>query len=935
MKLRTRIFLYFMLGSLSLMVLIGSAFYFYQADRIQEEVERNGRLAIRLLESRLRLFIRTESDHTLKISRHFITQPDEAVRLIGSDDRFESVSFISPSGRVLASTDAIRVGYLYTGSRMFRNALVQQDSFFDIGFHPFENRLLIQLIVPIRDADGGLRYLAYHRVKQGVLEEALTDLLEIYGRDIIVYNPDGIIFFKLLLEPEQYTSAKPYSIYDFGLGASLMNSSGSLTVRSEDRRYLFTLDSLDGIQARIAARGSLVALQESLLEIFRIAVTIFFLTIFLFAVLGYFLSRQILTPVIELSRQVEDTVSDRQTQIAIMPSELSIIADAFNRAWAENVNIRRRLLVEREQAEEANRTKSRFLANMSHEIRTPMNAILGLSQPTLYDFGDHPAARQLHRINTAAKGLLGVINDILDVAGLESGSLRLDSAPFRLKELLQECSDLFAAPIAEKGLQFRIEMPGELPEQAYGDAARIRQILVNLLGNAVKFTDEGYIALIVEKLREEEDLLELALTVDDSGPGIPAEAMGQLFTPFFQVDSSLTRRHSGSGLGLSIAADLARRMKGSLVLEEKAEPGARFRCVLQLSPISNLGAIEADEPVQHLPVVQNACPEEECKARILLVDDNPVNQEVARIVLQNAGLMVDLADNGAEAVERVQETRYRAVLMDIQMPVMDGYQATAAIRALPDRSIAAVPIMAMTAHAYDDDRDRCIRAGMNDYISKPFNAADLIRKLAALLDLPLGTSRIPVTGSTGFPEDDEHIDFGKGLRLVGGDSRAYAHIAGRFVQEAAFIYQQLEKARSEGDTATVKTGLHNLKGMAGTIGAERLRTLCVESEQVLAGGRIPDFRTYGLTAELEGSLESVEAALNGLGDLKPASSGRPSAELLADIKGLIYNDYLLPDGLVEELEAGLEQGNQAMHDFVRALKDMDYAEARTILERGL
>ena len=251
MKLKTRIFLYFMLGGLTLMTLIGSAFYVYQSERIKSDVETNGRLAIQLLDSRLRLFIRTESDHTRKISYHFFMQPDEAVRLLGSDERFESVSFIDSTGTVIASTDSIRVGYVYSGSRMFQNALLRQDSFFDISFHPFENRLLIQLIVPIRDANGDLRYFAYHRIKQGVLEAVLADLLELYGRDIIVYDPEGIIFFKLMLEPQRYVSVKPYSIYDFGVDTANMGSTGSITVHSGDGQFLITLGYLEGINAKI------------------------------------------------------------------------------------------------------------------------------------------------------------------------------------------------------------------------------------------------------------------------------------------------------------------------------------------------------------------------------------------------------------------------------------------------------------------------------------------------------------------------------------------------------------------------------------------------------------------------------------------------------------------------------------------------------------
>jgi signal transduction histidine kinase/DNA-binding NarL/FixJ family response regulator len=957
MKLRTRIFLYFMLGGLTLMMLFVSVFYVYQADRIQQGVESDGQLAIRLLENRLRLFIDTESQNTLKISTQLLKQPDEAVRLLGADPRFDAVYFVDTAGTVIASTDSIRIGYVYSGSKIFQNAVLQPQSFLDVNFHPIENRLLIQLIVPVRETDGELRFLAYHRIKQGVLEAALADLLEIYGRDIIVYDPNGVIFFKLMLEPELYASAKPYSIYDFGLemadirssSPSTAHKSGSssaykpdtATIRSKDGKFLITLGYLEGINAQIAARGSLDALQASLLEIFRIAVTMFVFTAFLFAALGYLLSRQILIPVIELSRQVEATVNDKQAYINIVPSELSLIAEAFNRAWVENVNIRKRLLVEREQAEEANRIKGRFLANMSHEIRTPMNAILGFSQAALSGHSTNPAERQLRKIHTAAQGLLGIINDILDVARMESGSIKLDRAPFKLRELLKECCGLLLPQLREKNLEFKIAISEALPEQAYGDAARIRQILLNILGNAVKFTEQGYVSLLAEKLEETDDHIEIALTVDDSGPGIPEQAKKHLFTPFFQVDSSMTRRHGGSGLGLSIAADLAKRMNGSLTLEEKAEQGARFRCAIKLSTVREFPINHAEDPISKAMLLTAQDQEEDGELHVLLVDDNIVNQEVAQVVLKKAGLQVDLAANGQEAVDMVSQNTYRAVIMDIQMPVMDGYQATAAIRAMADREKSQIPIMAMTAHAYDDDREKCLRAGMNDYVSKPFNSRELLAKLSVLVGRPLLTGPVHSEKSSEMPADDEHMDFGQGLRFVGGDRQAYSRILRRFAEEARTIYAQLVEAESNNDLALLKTGIHTLKGMAGTVGAEKLRARCLELEAMIADNIMPALDSAGLGSELEGCLRSVDAALASSSNAKLATSERPISDLLAEIKENLQKDYLLPDELIEEFEVkslqdkSVIQDTPAMQDFIHALKNMDYTKARAILEREL
>ncbi len=388
------------------------------------------------------------------------------------------------------------------------------------------------------------------------------------------------------------------------------------------------------------------------------------------------------------------------------------------------------LLVAKELAEAASRAKTTFLANMSHELRTPMNAIMGMTDLALRRATDERQRDQLSKVVRASDHLLAVINDILDISKIEADRLSLEKLPFRLGEVLENLRSMIGEKAAEKGLSLAIDVPPALADMSLsGDAMRLGQILINLVGNALKFTPAGAVEVSVQPGEERDGHIVLRFAVRDTGIGIAEADQHRLFTAFEQADGSTTRQYGGSGLGLAICRRLVELMGGSIGVSSTLGAGSTFWFTARFEQVAEpdtaafaipASGAEADILARHRG------------ARVLLVEDEPINQEITRELLLGVGLRVDLAADGEEAVEHARYTGYALILMDMQMPNMNGIDATRMIRTLPGGHV--VPIVAMTANAFSEDRSRCLDAGMNDHIGKPVESALFFRTVLRWLD---------------------------------------------------------------------------------------------------------------------------------------------------------------------------------------------------------
>jgi len=365
----------------------------------------------------------------------------------------------------------------------------------------------------------------------------------------------------------------------------------------------------------------------------------------------------------------------------------------------------------------ASQAKSEFLANISHELRTPMNGILGMLNMVMVTKLDAEQKDQLDTAQRCAYSLLAVLNDVLDISKIEAGRMAIESIPFDLRTLLEDCVKTLLPVGAAKHVSVFADIAHDVPRRVIGDSLRLRQILTNLLSNAVKFTEKGSVTLRVIRLSGPPDgPVSIELSVTDTGIGIPEDKLDVIFEKFTQADSSISRRFGGTGLGLAITRSLVEMQQGTIGVQSRIGSGSTFTVVLAYT------LVDEHAPVHDAANIGNKA----VTGRILIVEDNEVNQKLVSAVLQKNGHTVAIANNGLEALEALRREDFRMILMDIQMPVLDGLEATRVIRTKPRWE--TIPIVAMTAGAMEGDQRSCLAAGMNGYISKPIHAAHFIER---------------------------------------------------------------------------------------------------------------------------------------------------------------------------------------------------------------
>ncbi|MGD9610147.1 MAG: response regulator [Desulfovibrionaceae bacterium] len=506
----------------------------------------------------------------------------------------------------------------------------------------------------------------------------------------------------------------------------------------------------------------------------------------------------------------------------------------------------------RRQAQATSQAKTDFMARMTHEIRTPLSAIIGLANLALSGQDCAAMPDYLVKIRVSAKTLLDVVDDITEFSRLEKGLADVVCLPFSPAELLDRLRARFADTARNKGLTLVTSLDPTIPAHLRGDQARLEQILGHLIGNAVKFTEHGQVIVQIRWLGCEGSQARLEFSVRDTGIGMAPETIPDMLESFTQADDSMSRPYGGTGLGLALVQRGLILLGANLRAESAPGQGSLFSFRVNFTPeLPGTCPLPPDAPETAATLAPSDVPL--AGAHILLVEDNAINQQVARETLLRCGATVDVAGHGGEAVDMVQTRPYDVVLMDVQMPVMDGLTATRAIRELP--GLAELPIVALTAHALAEDRDRCLAAGMNDYLTKPIEIGRLLATLgqwivpAAALNTvqaaraPLILPEMPQANALPFhgSETPAGLDLATALARLGGNDRLLRHVVAEFVREYGDCADQLRRHLDGGNLDGARRLVHTVKGVAGNIAATDLAASARELEEsLLAGAKPPE-----------------------------------------------------------------------------------------------
>ncbi|MCZ6795011.1 MAG: ATP-binding protein [Planctomycetota bacterium] len=717
---------------------------------------------------------------------------------------------LDPSGNLLADAADPERDIRSLRSIAGVEAAISGQEFF--GVWPLDGDYFMVAVTPVVAGEQVVGILALGLPVDDAMAEVFR---KVTGRDILIFDEKRVVAVAWQGDSKSAVSWEEFS--------DLRSRLGSTTTPDEDKSFQVTLAGVERLGCPIPFGESdlTLVLSRALGEITGLYYSLNYWLVLVGAVVGLlailvsqYISKKLTRPIRQLndasraltrgdfSKRVEVTTED----------ELGLLSISFNKMALQIQTLLNDLRASAVRAEAANRAKSQFLANMSHEIRTPLNAILGFAN-LLHENADSDEEERrdwLRTIRRSGKHLLKLINDVLDISKIEAGHVEVDHVVCTPHAIIGEVVSMLRSRAVEKGLSLELHYDSSMPAMITSDPTRLRQILTNLVGNAVKFTDRGQVRLNVRLVGEGEDS-RLRISITDTGVGIPEEQQEAIFDPFVQADTSVTREFGGTGLGLAIAKRIAEALGGSITVESRVGEGTTF--VLEVETGSLDGVEMISDPMSESVIEVNA-PKTPAgprlHGRILLVEDGETNRKLIRLVLRRAGAEVVLAENGKIGVEKATSEKFDVILMDMQMPVMDGYTAT---RTLREQGITT-PIIALTAHAMRGDDEKCKAAGCVGYLTKPVEPGLLTSTVAELLDPDAGDGPSESAGST-----EESAP--SSTRLVSSlplDDPEFREIVEEFVET---LHEKLQEIRHAWETRNFD-GLarlaHWLKGAGGTAG---------------------------------------------------------------------------------------------------------------------